>query len=118
MMKPHTIFSFWEECRGRRAPIDYIGTQVWYGPEEQPNYVRPIDIPYTLAYEIIRRRKDIPRYGCNLEIIGDVIHYDIDYKPFVGDDLYQDDEDDDGPSPFDSSEHFAKLPTYNEEIDR
>jgi hypothetical protein len=123
MMKLHTIFSFWKECRGRRAPIDNIGTQVWYGPEEQPNYVRLIDTPNTLAYEIVRRRNDIPRYGCNLEIVGDVIHYDIDYKPFVGDDLYQDDEDCRATMDylpvvqFDSSKHFAKLPTYNEEID-
>ena len=99
-------------------PLITLVPKSWYGPEEQLNYVRLIDIPYTLAYEIVGHRKDIPRYGC--KIVGDVIHYDIDCKPFVGDDLYQDDdsEDDDGPSPFDSSEHFAKLPTYNEEIDR
>jgi len=126
MIKLHTAFPFWKECYGRWDCINDIdGIEVWYGPEEQPNYyVRLIDSPNTLAHDIIRRRKDIPRYGCNLEIVGDVVYHDIDFKPFVGDRCIDPDDEDCRAKMhvlpivhFDPSKHFAKQPTYNQEID-
>jgi serine/threonine protein kinase len=125
MIKLHTAFPFWKECHGRRVYINDIdGIEVWYGPEDQPNYVRLIGSPNTLAYDVIRHRKDIPFYGCNLEIVGDVVHQDIDFKPFVDDALIDPDDEDCQKKinvlpivHFDPSEHFAKRPTYNQEID-
>jgi hypothetical protein len=95
MIKLHTAFPFWKECHGRRGYINDIdGIEVWYGPEDQPNYVRLIGPLNTLAYDVIRRRKDIPFYGCNLEIVGDVVHQDIDFKPFVDNALIDPDDED------------------------
>lgn len=125
MIKLHTAFPFWKGCYGRWGYINDIdGIEVWYGPEDQLNYVRLIDAPNTLAYDVIRHRKDIPFYGCNLEIVGDVVHQDIDFKPFVDDTCIAPDDEDCRKKinvlpivHFDPSKHFAKRPTYNQEID-
>lgn len=46
---------------------DIDGIEVGYGPEDQPNYIRFIDVPNTLAYDVIRHRQNIPSTGVILE---------------------------------------------------
>ena len=127
MIGLHTSFRFWKESQGRCDSINNIeGVEVWYGPDEEKlNYVRLIDAPHTLAHEIIHRRKDIPVYGCNIEVVGDAVHYNIDSKPFVEfDECGVPDDVEDCQATmsllpvvcFDPEKHFVKLPTYNQEI--
>ena len=48
------------------------GGEIWYG--DPPYYVKLIGPPGTLAGDILRLERDLPRYDCDLEIIGDDIH--------------------------------------------
>ena len=44
------------------------GTEIWYG--DAPYYVKLVGAPGTLAGDILRLKSDLPRYHCDLEIIG------------------------------------------------
>ena len=46
------------------------GGEIWYG-DPPPYYVKLIGPPGTLAGDILRLESDLPRYDCDLEIIGE-----------------------------------------------
>ncbi|EMD38035.1 hypothetical protein CERSUDRAFT_113173 [Gelatoporia subvermispora B] len=47
------------------------GMVVYYGAA--PFYVYLVDVPDTLSGDILRGRRDLPRYDCHLKIIGDEV---------------------------------------------
>ena len=102
---------------------DFIpgGCEIWYG--DPPYYLKLIGAPGTLAGDIMRNRADLPRYNCDLEIIGNDVR-EVKRKPTP--------YDEDGADPdledyseevaklplvaFDPEKHFKKSPTYKQEI--
>jgi len=95
------------------------GGEIWYG--EPPYYVRLVGAPGTLAGDILRLKKDLPRYNCDLEIIGDNVR-ESERKPMVYETVDPDLEDcseELAELPvvaFDADRHFAKNTTYKQEI--
>ena len=97
------------------------GGEIWYGSRNPPYYVKLIGAPGTLAGDILRLKSDLPRYDCDLEIINDDIH-ETYRKLKVYEDVDPDLEDcseEISKLPlvaFDVEKHFAKRPTYKQEI--
>ena len=53
MIKVYTAFRCHDSVEWAINEMD--GMEVWYGAENQPNYVRLIDVPNTLGYLVTRR---------------------------------------------------------------
>ena len=100
---------------------DFIpgGGEVWYG--DPPYYVKLVGAPGTLAGDILRMKADLPRYNCDLEIMGNDVR-EVERKSLS---YYEVDPDLDDCSEelaklplisFDAEKHFKKSPTYKQEI--
>ena len=98
------------------------GGEIWYG--DPPYYVKLIGPPGTLAGDILRLESDLPRYDCDLEIIGDDIHETERKLLLMAEDVDDDPDLEDCSEEisklplvaFDAEKHFAKRPTYKQEI--
>ncbi|KAF8965775.1 kinase-like domain-containing protein [Flammula alnicola] len=95
------------------------GGEIWYG--DAPYYVKLIGDPGSLAWNILRLKADLPRYNCDLEIIGNDVR-ETERKPMAYEDIDPDLEDcseEIAKLPliaFDAEKHFSKSPTYKQEI--
>jgi serine/threonine protein kinase len=96
------------------------GVEIWYG--DPPYYLKLIGAPGILAGDIMRLKIDLPRYHCDLEIIGDDFRDTERKPPTVYEEVDPDLEDcseEVAKLPlvaFDAEKHFAKSPTYKQEI--
>ena len=110
-------FPFWRAIKD--SFILPGGSEIWYG--DPPYYLKLIGAPGTLAGDIMLLRSDLPRYNCDLEIIGDDVR-DTERKPMVDQEVDPDIEDcseEMAKLPLislDAEKHFAKSPTYKQEI--
>ena len=117
MIQNRLKYPIWSSIKG--SIILPGGGEIWYG--EPPYYVKLIGPPGTLAGDIKRLKCDLPRYDCDLEIIGDDIH-ETERKLYVHNDVDPDLEDcseEISKLPliaFDAEKHFVKQPTYKREI--
>ena len=95
------------------------GMENWYG--DLPYYVKIIGAPGTLAGDILRWKSDLPRYNCDLQIIGNEVR-EMEWKPWTYDGVDPDLEDcseEVAKLPliaFDPEKHFKKATTYKQEI--
>ena len=93
------------------------GQEIWYG--DAPYYVKLIaGAPGSLAWNIIHLEADLPRYNCDLEIVGNDVR-EVERKPKP---VFNDDEDCNEELSklplivFDPEKHFTKIPTLKQEI--
>ena len=117
MIEKRWKFPVWSSLKGSAVLPD--GGEIWYG--DPPYYVKLVGPPGTLAGDIFRLKSDLPRYDCDLEIIEDDIHeterklmMEADVDPYL-----EDCSEEVSKLPlvvFDDEKHFAKLPTYKQEI--
>ncbi|KAF8199734.1 kinase-like domain-containing protein [Pholiota molesta] len=100
------------------------GGEIWYGDmPDAPYYVKLIGEPGTLASDILRLKVELPRYNCDLQVIGNDVH-EAERKPFVDPDEEVDPDLEDCSEElaklplivFDPDKHFTKAPTYKQEI--
>lgn len=95
------------------------GGEIWYG--EPPYFLKLVGAPGTLAGDILRLKKDIPRYHTDLDITGDTVR-ETARKPMEYEEEDPDLEDcteEIAKLPlitFDAESHFIKPPTYKQEI--
>lgn len=119
MIQKRSKFPFWSSLKD--SAVLSGGSEIWYGDSDPPYYVKPIGAPGTLAGDIRILKSDLPRYDCDLEIIEDDIH-ETERKLMVYEDVDPDLEDcseEVSKLPlvaFDTEKHFAKRPTYKQEI--
>jgi serine/threonine protein kinase len=116
-MEQRENFPFWSSLKD--SAMIPGGGEIWYG--DPPCYVKLVGVPGTLAGDILRLKGDLPRYNCDLEIIGDNVS-ETERKPTVFEGVDPDLEDcsnDLAKLPlvaFDAAKHFTKYPTYKQEI--
>ena len=100
------------------------GDEIWYNSRDDDNvlyYVKLIGGPGTLAGDILRWKVDLPRYNCDLEIIGNDVR-EVERKLCEYDEVDPDLEDcteEVAKLPliaFDPEKHFKKSTTYKQEI--
>ncbi|OCH92255.1 kinase-like protein [Obba rivulosa] len=116
-------FRLWTDLAVRFGTrFDAEGAEVWYGAGPQ-YYVRIIDVPGKLSGDILRFHRDIPRYECNLEVIGDVVR-EIEFKSMDEVDHSLDDVQDAKELlyalpvvAYDKEIHFTKPPRTRREIE-
>ena len=116
MIQKREKFSFWSKLKDS-AMLPGRG-EIWYGTRNPPYYVKLIGAPGTLAGDILRWKSDLPRYDCDLEIIEDDIH-ETEWKLKVYRPDLEDCSGEISKLPlvaFDAKKHFAKRPTYKQEI--
>ena len=91
--------------------------EVWYG--EMLYYVKlVISSRSSLAWNIVHHEADLPRYDCDLEIIGDNVR-ETERKPVFKLDPIEDCSEEIANLPVIASDpeiHFAKVPTFKREI--
>jgi hypothetical protein len=78
MIQQRGEFSFWAIIRD--AAMVPGGVELWYG--DPPHYLKLVGPPGTLAGNIMRLKNDLPRYNCDLEILGNDVH-GTEKKPIV-----------------------------------
>ncbi|PPQ69694.1 hypothetical protein CVT26_001653 [Gymnopilus dilepis] len=108
---------FWATVK--RSAVIPGGGEIWYG--EPAYYVKLIGASGTLAGDILCTKRDLPRYDCDLAIVGNDVR-ETERKAIDVDEFDPDLEDCSEELAglpiitFHPEKHFAKRPTYKQEI--
>ncbi|KAF8899924.1 hypothetical protein CPB84DRAFT_1747667 [Gymnopilus junonius] len=111
-------FLFWDSVKN--SAVLSGGGEIWYG--EPSYYVKLIGGSGTLASDILLVKSDLPRYNCDLEILGNDVRETVQ-KAMAGEEGVDPDLEDCSEEvaklplvAFNAENHFIKRPTYKQEI--